>query len=431
MKAVYGLYLLPMSSINPVKIGGKVLPKKFDFNLEALRGIAALFVVWYHAVSNNGLLDPAYRTLAYSPSGQLSVLVFFVLSGYVIGLTHVTPLTLNTTATYLRKRFIRIYPIYIICLLLSLVVAVRPYPIPTIFSHFLLVQGLFSPLITEIAPAWSLNYEVIFYLLFVPFSFFRLNGVVVALATFAIGLAGVCLYPRVNFPLLTGYSFGITFWLCGYMTARYLRTSIIGPSYAAMMSALFLMMAITGFNPLLTVISKVILHLPGLHFLFPPSVPWYQQSISFLDFAVLPYCLLILIAFANKDFAYKTVIIRVLTILPAYTFVYIYQHYRSDMNPTILPPAIFYILALVIHLFGKSFEKVSRIIIQRLAITGSISYGIYLVHFPILCLFNRIHVFQGSPFTFTVRLICFILTSVGAAYLLEKKYQPIARKILG
>lgn len=423
--------VLAMGSVKVVAAEVKTLPKKFDFNLEALRGVAALFVVWYHAVANNGLLDPAYRILAYSPPGQLSVLVFFVLSGYVIGLTHPNPLDKGTIFTYLKKRFIRIYPIYIFCLSIALLVAVHSYSLPTILSHLTLTQCLLSPPITELVTAWSLNYEVLFYLLFIPFSFFRLNLVVTASVVFVIGCAGAYLYPSFNFPLMSSYAFGITFWLCGYGVARYLHTSTNAPSYAGMLSALLLMMSIVQFNPLYTALSKFLLFFPGLHLTFPTTVPWNQQNINFLDFSFLPYCLLILVAFANKDFIYKTAIIRLLTVLPAYTFVYIYQHYQSGMIPTLLPSAILYIMALATHLFGSQLKKVSRFVIQKLAITGSISYGLYLVHFPILCLFNRIHVFQGSAFTFAVRLICFVLISIIAAYILEKKYQPLARKIMG
>lgn len=59
----------------------------FNANLEALRGTAALVVVWHHLTYFYALLDPHYwlkGVSAFSPPGHAAVLVFF----YAFGLCH-------------------------------------------------------------------------------------------------------------------------------------------------------------------------------------------------------------------------------------------------------------------------------------------------------------------------------------------------------
>ena len=70
-------------------------------------------------------------------------------------------------------------------------------------------------------------------------------------------------------------------------------------------------------------------------------------------------------------------------------------------------------------------EFVSAKAMRLLAIVGSFSYGLYIVHAPLLYLFHRIlPSFSGTPVTYTIRLIVFVATSLGAAWWLEKKLQP-------
>lgn len=77
-------------------------------------------------------------------------------------------MTLATVSSFLKRRISKICPIYLVCTLLALAVAVRPYPWPTVLENLLLLQVARVPLIHENDPAWSLNYEVLHYLAFIP-----------------------------------------------------------------------------------------------------------------------------------------------------------------------------------------------------------------------------------------------------------------------
>ena len=92
-------------------ISGPIHRKEINFDIESLRGYAALFVVWHHAITYRALLDPGFcpsGILAYTPSGHFYVLIFFILSGYVIGLSNKQPLSWSTGWTYLKKRLVRV-----------------------------------------------------------------------------------------------------------------------------------------------------------------------------------------------------------------------------------------------------------------------------------------------------------------------------------
>ena len=102
----------------------------FNFDLEALRGFAALVVVFRHIALEEELLNPNYSPgylIHFFPIANFAVLVFFVLSGYVIGVSNINNLKRNNIFPYLKKRAIRLYPIYIISIFFALVIANQNY----------------------------------------------------------------------------------------------------------------------------------------------------------------------------------------------------------------------------------------------------------------------------------------------------------------
>ena len=403
--------------------------KPFNFNIEALRGVVALMVVWHHPITHKNFLDPFYNStgiLSYHPPGHLSVLIFFVLSGYVIGLTNKQPLTKQSILPYLKKRAIRIYPIYLFCVLLALAIAPTSYSIATIVGNLTTTQVLLVRVIKEIDPIWSLNYEILFYLLFVPVSYFRINPIYVLLFSLVVGTISAYLFPSVDVPLLSSYCFGFTFWLAGLALAQYLRIAKEYTSYAAMLSSLFILMAIEKFNVLSPLLQNASLFLFKSNLVFPATVYWGYTIIRFQDFAFLPYAAIAVVLFSNKEIRFIKPVQAFLFILPAYTYYLIIKH-RHEASFAFAPlvlPCVFYMLGLLIYLFSNYFESIARRVIIYLVPLGSISYGLYLVHYPILCTFKQLTYFTGSATSFAVRFFCYLVLSVAMAYLLEKKFQP-------
>ena len=76
------------------------------FVLDALRGVAAILVAFYHF----GIIVPL---LIYYHGGPLAVDFFFCLSGFVIAHSYETRLlTRMTVARFMALRLIRLYPLY-------------------------------------------------------------------------------------------------------------------------------------------------------------------------------------------------------------------------------------------------------------------------------------------------------------------------------
>lgn len=178
--------------------------------------------MWCHAVGFPHFLDPHYtprNVVAFQPPAHLCVLIFFVLSGYVIGLSTRSSLRWTTAVEYLRKRLLRIYPIYFLSLLLVLLVANHAYPWTTVAGNFAFVQVVGTDVISENAVSWSLQYEILFYLLFIPISIFQVNALLCVGVCLAVGLANTYFFP--TNALLSSYAFGYAFWCCGLAIANY------------------------------------------------------------------------------------------------------------------------------------------------------------------------------------------------------------------
>lgn len=140
-------------------------------NLDALRGIAALLVVWQHssetfvrlpAIAKNGTL---LADLADSVDfGRIGVICFFLISGFVI------PYSLSGTGATVQKfairRLFRLYPAYWTSLLLAVIASAAfssvHYSTATIAANTTMLQELFG--FDNIQGLyWTLTVELIFY----------------------------------------------------------------------------------------------------------------------------------------------------------------------------------------------------------------------------------------------------------------------------
>lgn len=142
--------------------------------LEACRGLAAMLVLCYHATAIFALpkyfaATPFDRFFAFGYSG---VDFFFVLSGFIIIYVHHQDTgKAHRLLPFLYRRFIRIYPVYwlITCLMIPVFFLHPSFghgyerEPAYLFKSLLLIPSKESPLIIV---AWSLRYEVVFYLLF-------------------------------------------------------------------------------------------------------------------------------------------------------------------------------------------------------------------------------------------------------------------------
>lgn len=181
--------------------------------IQALRGIAALMVVFYHA---NQLVAARIGAEALA-WGEFGVDVFFVISGFVM-VYAVERRPGITPATFLRDRINRIVPLYwIMTLALAAAVFVRPSMFDAaVFDVGHILKSLFFiPQIHPgfdydivrpmLVPGWTLQFEMYFYLLLTPLIMLpldrRIMGVTLLLAAgFLIGRSGL-----IDDPAATGF----------------------------------------------------------------------------------------------------------------------------------------------------------------------------------------------------------------------------------
>lgn len=206
----------------------RILPEKKRINsLDALRGMAALTVVFVHTLGSlvsGGILR--YTPLYIINTGHEAVMLFFILSGYVL----IYQYRLNADYTYRRfliQRFCRIYIPYIVAIAFTIVFILCSTPKPSgpdfvsgmwhtplsfkiIIKHLILIgnynTGQLDPVI------WSLVHEMRFALLF-PILLYLVNlspvkvGVVIALL---IGISMVLIGFKFTYTLGYNNSYGHT-----------------------------------------------------------------------------------------------------------------------------------------------------------------------------------------------------------------------------
>lgn len=146
---------------------------KLDW-IQALRGIAALLVVVTHA--RRYLLDTEWRPFVehYIMPAAQGVDLFFLVSGFImVYTTRSADGSLRYASGFLIKRFARVWPVYVVAVLLWLAFqAATAQPIAPLAN--ILKSLCFLPVSTHQPPylglpyaiGWTLNYEFYFYVIF-------------------------------------------------------------------------------------------------------------------------------------------------------------------------------------------------------------------------------------------------------------------------
>lgn len=154
------------------------MPTRQLDSIQALRAIAALWVVMFHTVGNAATYGWTLKFLpALAKQGEMGVDIFFVISGFVIALiSYGKPVGFYAARRFVTARVARVIPLYwtLTALFTLLLVCV-----PSAFGHahlsywhvissFLFIPslnwaGITAPVINV---GWTLNYEIWFYALF-------------------------------------------------------------------------------------------------------------------------------------------------------------------------------------------------------------------------------------------------------------------------
>jgi len=161
---------------------GGTKPGKLE-GIEALRGIAAVAVVLYHAARHMDRAHGAPNLMAWFQPGHGGVDLFFVLSGFIILHVHRADIDRpERLGRYAWRRFVRLMPIYWIALGLTalMLLAGGNAVMPGWFAwSATLLPTHGEPLL---GVAWTLQHELLFYAAFAVLILNRSAGIAVMAA---------------------------------------------------------------------------------------------------------------------------------------------------------------------------------------------------------------------------------------------------------
>jgi exopolysaccharide production protein ExoZ len=226
----------------------KITSEKFH-SIQALRGIAAIMVVVYHATALWGL-DFGDGHSAWNV-GQAGVPIFFVISGFVMAKSDQS----ISAVEFMKRRIIRIVPLYwaitAIMLLKLMVVRAHPalgsntehirIPFSYIVSSFLFMPfrnslGAIQPILSV---GWTLSFELFFYCLFAVALALKVN-IFRFLAATIIPLSIVGSFYNETWPAFSSlFRPMLLNFLSGVAIAYAIRKGFSIPTYASLALGLF------------------------------------------------------------------------------------------------------------------------------------------------------------------------------------------------
>lgn len=389
-----------------------------DLALEGLRGLCAGAVFYAHAFAPTAALDPAWAPPAqfwWFNVGYAAVLMFFVLSGYVIGLTTTQPATRESMGRYLSHRALRLVPVNTVAVLLAW--AVLPVlSARLIVGHLFFLQngepypgGLLIDLLPTNPNLWSLNYEVVYYLAFLALWRWapRAGWVWLGLAVLSFVSAGL---P--SFAVISHYACGGLYWLGGLAIAWQLAPageSRRGAWPAAMLGAY----AIWTVGPLREIIGRI--HAYPL-MAITPAAPHR------LDF--LPAALWLLLAVTGRGPVLQR---RLGWFCLGWTVLGLGVRMTGDgISSSVVLGALAVVGAWLLRNWSPGPAALARC-----ATLGTISFGLYAVAIPLQFAQRAIFPwFGGSALTFAVRLAGLLVLALGLAWILDRRVQPWLRRRL-
>jgi peptidoglycan/LPS O-acetylase OafA/YrhL len=343
-------------------------------NVDLLRGFAAISVLIYHVIEITTWKNfPTTGFLSWFRIGWMGVDMFFIISGLVIGLSVFRNIgKLSWRKFFLLKRFYRIIPLHYLTMLVW-VFFIQPailfdQPIKNIGSHLLFIHNLSFYYHGSInAVNWSLATEMQFYILMCIFGRLIFNS---RLWTFSLLLI-------------------VLSWAWRYL-------SFIFPYYPH--------------------------DLPSTHTQFIFST----QLIGMLDEFAFGLILAKLIILGNKselfikNISLKTAVLFA-SILLTYLSLTIFWHHSTFWDNLYM--VVFFRTLLC---FSFSLIILSACLIQFKGLflklllpfyyLGTISYGIYLWHFPVIESLKKIQWLTPIEFMFTTLTLTLILSSLSYHY---------------
>jgi|GEM_PF-1283395 len=395
----------------------QILGNKRLEQLDGLRGISAISVLMCHLIYQTGdhvdiRFYPSLLLKCIAQFGHVSVLIFFVLSGFVIGYTTSKKFTWEEARKYILKRLIRLYPIYFLVILLTFALLTEPYTKLDIIGHLLFLQVWLVPVVRNNEPLWSLHYEFIFYILFLVIWKFNIN---VNKAIFICFLSGI-LSAFIRFhPLeILGY---FTLWLNGFWLAKNLENlhkfsqiKLVSDNYISyrFWTLYILINSFMSQNILIMIINKF-------------AISSHIVRSIFLSVLITTLIASLIVETKIITFWYRLSITLVfLSVIFALIYGWRQNTFYDSNELTGYQIGGFLILILPLTLF---LRKIPVNFLRKISYIGSFSYALYIVHYPIIRIIYRLfsnlsNNGQNVLFDWIANL-CAVVLAVLTAWILE------------
>lgn len=393
-----------------------------DTALEGLRGVAAFAVLLDHLASTHAPsaavhVDPVFRPpaipFAWVDLATLAVLIFFLLSGYVIGLSVNRPYHPSKLGPYFARRALRILPVYLAAVVLGWVMS-PARPTLDALGHLLFLQNSGAnatvSLLAANPPLWSLAYEAAFYLVF-PLLWLTAPPLLPLLLT----CGAVCLsayfwsgVPAFPAALAGGACYWIAglsvAWLCPFAAQDREKHQVPWPT------AFLLTIATWKLDVLGTVLRRLNLDLRH-----------WPVGFEFAHLAALPVSLWLLCLLSRRQPRFLARLELFCWALPGLFF--IWRLGRGTFGPELILPAILFTLAAVLRGWKPGLGMW-----RKLAPVGAVSYGLYAFGYPLQLLVRSWWPdFSGTVFTWLSRVLITLILTVSLAWYFELKLQPWLR----
>ncbi len=397
-------------------------PPGRDLALEGLRGLCALAVFYGHATSPIPCLDPVYsppEQFWWLDAGSVAVLIFFVLSGYVIGLTVKTSFSVPAARGYLGRRLLRLVPVNTAAVLISWALAPRN-PALTALGNLGFLEnynpyffGWRMPVMANNPSLWTLNFEMFYYLMFM--AIWRLAPRARWLfCCLAVGALGVVVLP--SFPqIISCYAGGALYWFAGLAIA-WLAPKDTG--YGNWPSALLVAAVIWPLAPFWTFFSSW--HFNDL------SVP----PLSLRRLEILPVSLWLLLVLSGRARRWHQPL--AVASLVVVTTALVVRFSRRDFGDVGENAFVAYAVAIGLAWALLKWKPEPSVLV-RLAPVGLVSFGLYAVSLALqFGILGQPELPRGTPWSYALRLALLVLLSFGIAWMLERRLQPeLRRRLMG
>jgi peptidoglycan/LPS O-acetylase OafA/YrhL len=359
------------------------------------------------------MLDPKYALSALSIDyGPASVLIFFVLSGYVIGLTVRGVATPRAIGHYLQRRALRIVPITWVAIFLSVILYHASGK--ALIGNLLFLQntipypfGFRLPLLPNNPPLWSLSYEMLYYLLFIAIWRFSPKVWVVYCVTLILAFGRPLSIP----PIIASQASGMLFWLSGLSIAWFSKVEQ-GPKDTPWLAAIIGVLAFWTIGPF-KVVTLVFFH----RFATPGML-----SLGRLDFC-LGATLIVMTVTNRAKWLQRRMAISILILCAGILPLKLYEAMLTTSDVWALG---FVALA---SIFWK--WRPSIIVLVWLAPVGAFSFALYAIHFPIaLAVRDALSFLPSDGGYFVVRSAVFGVVTLAFAWFLERRVQSWLSKRL-